>query len=218
MRILICDRHLSFAESLAHALTARGDVVVGMVARAPDAARLIADVQADLCVVSVAEPDLDFDDRSALQALSQRGNVVVLAEAVTPGLSHSVMAAGVRGLAEMRQGMDELLGLIDRVASGTAMFEAAPERGRQRGARNGSNDAQRLAAFLSPREREVLSALVRGDDTATIARSMGISRTTARSHVQSVLTKLGAHTRLAAVTLAVRTGLVSPKTGIWATS
>jgi two-component system nitrate/nitrite response regulator NarL len=44
---------------------------------------------------------------------------------------------------------------------------------------------------------------------------MGVSWTTARSHVQSVLSKLGAHSRLEAVTSAVRNGVVSGETGRW---
>jgi two-component system nitrate/nitrite response regulator NarL len=57
--------------------------------------------------------------------------------------------------------------------------------------------------------------LVRGEDTAKLARRLGISRTTVRCHVQSVLTKMGAHSRLEVATTAVRTGVVSPRTGEW---
>ena len=46
--------------------------------------------------------------------------------------------------------------------------------------------------FLTARERQVLAALVRGADTRQMARSLGISTTTTRCHVQSVLTKMGA--------------------------
>ena len=61
----------------------------------------------------------------------------------------------------------------------------------------------------------MLSALVRGDDTNTLARSLGIAAATARCHIQNVLTKLGAHSRLEAATRAVRNGMVSPETGAW---
>ena len=64
----------------------------------------------------------------------------------------------------------------------------------------------------------MLSALVRGDDTTTIARSLGVSTTTARGHVQGVLTKLGTHSRVAAVTTVVRSNLVNPRTGEWLVS
>jgi two-component system nitrate/nitrite response regulator NarL len=74
-----------------------------------------------------------------------------------------------------------------------------------------------LAAFLTPREREVLSALVCGDDTKKVARSLGIAAATARCHIQSLLTKMGAHSRLEAATTAVRSGMINPETGQWLT-
>jgi two-component system, NarL family, nitrate/nitrite response regulator NarL len=77
------------------------------------------------------------------------------------------------------------------------------------------NETHRLARFLSQREREVLQRLVRGEDTSSLARSMGITRYTARSHIQSVLTKLGVHSRMEAATMAVRHQLVSPDDGRW---
>jgi DNA-binding NarL/FixJ family response regulator len=78
-----------------------------------------------------------------------------------------------------------------------------------------STPALRMAAFLTPREREVLGALVRGQDTTRLARELGIAGATARCHIQSVLTKLGAHSRLEAATTAVRFGMVNPQTGRW---
>jgi two-component system nitrate/nitrite response regulator NarL len=78
-----------------------------------------------------------------------------------------------------------------------------------------SSTAHRLATFLTKREREVLSALVRGSDTMNLASSLGISQTTARCHIQSVLTKMGVHSRLEAATGAVRHGMIRPDTGEW---
>jgi DNA-binding CsgD family transcriptional regulator len=51
---------------------------------------------------------------------------------------------------------------------------------------------------------ECLALLVEGLDTAAIARKLTVSRTTVRTHVQSVLTKLGVHSRLEAASFAVR--------------
>jgi DNA-binding NarL/FixJ family response regulator len=64
--------------------------------------------------------------------------------------------------------------------------------------------------FMTPREREVLTRLVQGQSTVAIAREMGVAYSTARTHIQNVLTKLGVHSKLAAVTYAVRNGLVAP--------
>jgi two-component system nitrate/nitrite response regulator NarL len=97
----------------------------------------------------------------------------------------------------------------------------ADSAGAQIGARpiaRHANDAQRLAYFLTPREREVLSALVRGDDTRSVSGALGISVTTVRCHIQSLLTKMGAHSRLEVATTAVREGMVNPTNGEWLAS
>ena len=62
--------------------------------------------------------------------------------------------------------------------------------------------------FLTEREREVLDSLAEGHSTAVIAERLGVRAATARSHVQSVLMKLGVHSRVAAVAFAVERGLV----------
>ena len=62
----------------------------------------------------------------------------------------------------------------------------------------------RLAAYLTIRERQCLGLLVEGLDTAQMAVRLGVSPATVRTHVQSLLTKLGVHSRLEAASLAVR--------------
>ena len=57
---------------------------------------------------------------------------------------------------------------------------------------------------LTRREEEVLRLLTRGFGTDTIGEELYISRTTVRSHVQSILAKLGVHSRLEAVAAARR--------------
>ncbi len=64
------------------------------------------------------------------------------------------------------------------------------------------------AIGLTPRQTEVLRALGAGSSTARIAERLRISPATARAHVRNILTKLGVHSRLEAVTLALRNGLI----------
>lgn len=56
-------------------------------------------------------------------------------------------------------------------------------------------------SFLTPREHEVLRALAQGTSTTRIAELLGISAETVRSHVKSLMAKLGAHSRVEAVAM-----------------
>ena len=63
---------------------------------------------------------------------------------------------------------------------------------------------------LTPRELEVLRALATGLSTAEIGARLSVSVNTVRTHVQNVTGKLGAHSKLEAVAIAMRRGLVLP--------
>ncbi len=63
-------------------------------------------------------------------------------------------------------------------------------------------------APLSPREKEVLNLLVRGQAAQEIAQTLGISYATVRNHLQKILHKLGVHSQREAVTLAIKHHLV----------
>jgi DNA-binding CsgD family transcriptional regulator len=61
---------------------------------------------------------------------------------------------------------------------------------------------------VSPRERQVVRLLAQGSSTADIAAQLGITRRTARNHIQNILTKLRVHSRLEAVAYASARGLL----------
>jgi DNA-binding CsgD family transcriptional regulator len=62
---------------------------------------------------------------------------------------------------------------------------------------------------LTPREVDVLAALGDGHDPQTIARLLGMSVHTARGHLKSLMFKLGAHSQVELLVLALRRGLLS---------
>jgi DNA-binding NarL/FixJ family response regulator len=70
---------------------------------------------------------------------------------------------------------------------------------------------------LTVRESEVVQLMVDGVSTAGIAGELGVSINTVRNHTQSILRKLGAHSRLEAAAAAVRLGLARPPQRVPAT-
>ena len=62
--------------------------------------------------------------------------------------------------------------------------------------------SHKIGDDLTSREREVLGLLVAGKSTAALAGELFVAQATARNHVQSIMNKLGAHSRLEAVAIA----------------
>jgi DNA-binding CsgD family transcriptional regulator len=70
--------------------------------------------------------------------------------------------------------------------------------------------AQRNGALLTRREREVLQLLARGLNAPQIGATLFVSPATVRTHVQNAMTRLGASTRIHAVTIAIERGEIEP--------
>jgi two-component system nitrate/nitrite response regulator NarL len=77
--------------------------------------------------------------------------------------------------------------------------ERTPTTGVPRQRRRNRLPAARGLARLTARESETLTGLIEGESTKALAARLGVSPATARAHVQSVLNKLGVHSRLEAV-------------------
>jgi two-component system response regulator DesR len=60
---------------------------------------------------------------------------------------------------------------------------------------------------LTPREHEILREVSKGHDNRAIAQSLGVSVTTVRTHIQSILEKLEVHSKLEAMAKAIELGL-----------
>jgi PAS domain S-box-containing protein len=67
---------------------------------------------------------------------------------------------------------------------------------------------QELLDDLTPRQQEVLQLLAEGLDTPEIAQRLGVADETARNHIRALLRATGAHTRLEAVLMGLRVGVV----------
>jgi two-component system nitrate/nitrite response regulator NarL len=202
MRLLLCDDHRLFTQALSSALEAHGHDVVAAVTTAAEAVRLAKELRPEVCLV-----DLHFPAGSAMQAIrdisemSGGPKVLVLSGSDTPGIVAAVLEAGAYGYVGKDQPVEVTLQALERLANGELSFDAARLRAGMRRGRSDHGDVERLVAQLTPRERQVLGRLMQAESTDQIAASLGITRTTARAYVQSILTKLGVHSRLQAVAL-----------------
>jgi two-component system, NarL family, nitrate/nitrite response regulator NarL len=127
--------------------------------------------------------------------------LVLSADPDTDGVLHA-LRSGAAGYLHKTRGVTAVVAAIERVRRGEVVVDvpratAGPWPEKQ-------DDLHRLAGYLSPREQDCLGLMVDGLDTSAMAARFGVSQATVRTHVQSVLTKLGVHSRLEAASLAVR--------------
>lgn len=206
MRVLLCDDHKLFLEVMRPVLEARGHTV--------DAATSVAEAissaharRPDVAVLDVALPTVSgIDGARQLLDLDARLKVVMLTGLTDPAVAQDAIAAGVHGIAYKGRPMSETLQMLEAVQRGEPVLNGHPPS--HRVDQQPVSQQQWLASFLTPREREVLTRLVHREDTAHIATAMGVSESTARTHIQSVLTKLGVHSRVEALSFAVRHHIV----------
>jgi len=216
MRIALCSQHLIFAEIFAHVLARRGENVIvmtsGLEAMLDD--RLLE--YADIAVVDVgAVRDCRQETFDALTARMPSLPVVALVEQDADIEDEAFVLLRPRAVCDKRQQFNDVLDTLDRVAAGGVVPRHRSVAGRIAPRRPRASRDHPFALTISPREQEVLCGLVRGEDTMQIANLLGISVATTRSHVQSILCKLDAHTRLAAVSRAIQLGLVDSRSAQW---
>jgi DNA-binding NarL/FixJ family response regulator len=123
--------------------------------------------------------------------------VLVSADRTTPADVVAGLLVGADDYAAESMDTDEFLARVRRLID------------RTRRSPNATADLRRLSA-LTDREHQVLALLTDGRSQKQVATELGISVKTVGSHVQNLLSKLGLHTRVEAVALAVRAGETSP--------
>jgi two-component system, NarL family, nitrate/nitrite response regulator NarL len=200
MRIVLCDRHRLFAESFAHVLETLGHEV-WLVASPEQAVEAVAAQPTDACLL-----ELERDDQRGLAAIQlvrtahPQTRVVILYSIDDPRLLESVLSAGITGVISKAQGLDNVIATLARLMNGPVQ-DRGPMHLTGVAARRVSRTRERSISDLTPREREVLRLLSLGHGTGTLALSLGVSYSTARTHIQNVLAKLEVHSRLEAVAL-----------------
>lgn len=212
------DDQVVFLDALTMVLVELGHQVVAAV---PTRAALLDSVrifQPDLCVFEPRFPDGDgIDAIEAFGSMSPTTKVVVLTAEDEPEPVRRALAAGAVGYLHKSRGVSALLSALQRVSSGEVVVEGSFCSSQSAGP-GASQHLRRLATYLTPRELECLELLAAGAGTPAIARRLGVSPTTIRSHVQAVLTKLGVHSRMEAASMAIRYGLVDSAAHLGETS
>ncbi len=214
IRVLICDDQALVRAGFRAILEAQPDIeVAGEAENGAEAVALAERRAPDVILMDIRMPVLDgVEATRRLVADGSPARILVLTTFDLDEYVHAAIRAGASGFLLKDVTPAKLLEAIRIVAAGDALL--APSVTRRLLERFATTLPQRdhsseALAALTTRETEVLRLLAGGLSNAEIAASLVVSEATVKTHVSSLLRKLGLRDRVQAVILAYETGLVT---------
>lgn len=202
--VLVVDDHAMFAGSVAAVLGAEPDIdVVGTAKDLAGAFRALASTSVDVLLLDHRLPDGRGAAAVAdLVAAAPATRVVVLTGDPDDASMLAAVEGGCAGFLDKNRSVDELVAAVRAAAAGEVLVSPALLGRLVHRLRTRRRDT------LTRRELEVLALIAEGCSNAVIAERLVVSVNTVRNHVASILGKLGAHSKLEALAVAVRDGLL----------
>ena len=206
-RVLIVDDHEVLTASLAQVLDHEPDLaVVGSAGTLERARALLATEAPDVVLLDHRLPDGDgVEAIPDLLALRPEASIVVLTATTADHVLVAAIEGGASGFVSKTRGLDEVTSAVRAAAAGESVI--SPEMLARLLPRLHRRQAEPHDK-LTERERQVLQLLAEGLSNAAIADRLFVSVHTVRNHVANLSTKLGAHSKLEALSIAVREGLL----------
>jgi DNA-binding NarL/FixJ family response regulator len=207
IQVVIVDDHRMFGQSLARMLEDEDDIAVAALAEnGADGLRLIDQHLPQVVLVDYQMPGQNGVEVAAeIKHRHPEMMVVMLTGAADDRVILAAIEAGCSGFLTKDNAAAQVVEAVRGAAAGEALIAPSvlarllPRLKRT---------YRSLGDDLTERERDVLQLLAKGWPNKTIANDLHLSLNTIRNYVQSVLTKLGAHSKLEAVSTAVREGII----------
>jgi len=211
--VLVVDDHRTFAEALAMAVGLEKDMVARVAWSGLEALQMVERDQPDVILVDLLMPGLTgIETIRRIRELHSDASVVVIS-AHDDDLSRArAIEAGAKGFLSKLTPLSELPGLIRRARSGELLLDSEESARLLRVLRHRRHQVateRQRANRLTPRQIEILQLLSDGVPVGKIAQRLSMTPATLRTHMQNVLTRLGVHTKVEAVAVAIRHGKIS---------
>jgi NarL family two-component system response regulator LiaR len=206
IRVVVVDDHAVVRSGIEYSLMALDDIdLVGTADSGAAALLLCEDAQPDVVLMDMMMPEMNgvVATRAILERCPQ-ARVIALTSFQEGSLVQEALQAGAISYLLKDVGMEELAAAIRSAHAGKATL--APEAAQALA--EAASHPQDPGFDLTDREREVLGLIVRGRSNAEIADELAVSLSTARFHVSTILSKLGATNRAEAAAMAVKHQLV----------
>ena len=207
IRVMLVDDHMMVRRGLATFLKAFDDLqLAGEAESGAGAVQLCGEILPDVVLMDMVMADMD--GAAATRAIRQQYpqvQVIALTSFKEGELIKNALEAGAIGYLLKDVSADELVQAIRAAHAGRATL--SPEAAQA--LVETANQPPGPGLDLTEREREVLALMVEGLSNTQIAGRLTVSPSTIKSHVSNILSKLGVTSRTEAVTLALRSRLIS---------
>jgi len=197
-RILVVDDHPLTREALGALLTQHGFEVIGLIASAEEAIEEARKLQPDIILLDLTMPGMSgFDALPLLREAAPETEVVVLTASEDDQSLLQAIRAGAAGYLLKSEPPERIADFLRGIGQGDAALSGAVARRLLDQVREGTRIEvpDEIAKALSARELEVLLLLDHHLSTEEIAARLFISEHTVRSHVKSLLARLGVSSR-----------------------
>jgi DNA-binding NarL/FixJ family response regulator len=212
--VVVVDDHDLYRNGLVAFLRENRFDVVGEASSGPEAVEVTLREHPDVVLMDVNLPE--FDGVEAARRICRSWpevQVVMLTVVVDEPTVINALMMGAAGYVLKDEPMEAVLAGVRSVMKGESLLSPRVARALVRRLHSERPPLARTTVQLTDRERQVLALLADGRQNAEIAAVLFISQNTVKSHVSSILDKLGVRNRVQAVVRAYRDGLVRERDG-----
>lgn len=210
MRLLVCDDHKLLLDALSMALTDNGHTVVATAVDPDEAVEAARQHQPDACLLDVSFPHANgLNAIGRIHEVSPNTKVVMLSGSISSRMVADAIAEGAQGFVGKEKPVGVVIEALEMASKGHLAVDLQLLQEVLR-PHTANEDPLWMLKFLTEREWEVMRCIMDGLSTEQMAEELSVQRSTARTHVQNLLTKLGVHSRLQAA--ALMTAHASPET------